>query len=196
MDSLINKIEYILISKNIQIDDSELFHYGLKKLLSNILIFTLVILISMFFHIMIPSLLFLVTLLFLRSKTGGFHFETAQICFTFSILLPIMTVILFDKIDSSRLLVLLICIVCSLLTILFSPINHPNKGLDDNDIKFFKKKTVTSIIILYCVILLLELISRHDFSRYIQLGIIVNFISMAFALIKNNVKIDKGGVKS
>ena len=187
MDYVIDKIEKLFIIKNIEIEDIELFRFGLSKLLANIIVITIIVVISATLHTILPTLGILVSLLFLRSKTGGYHFDNSTKCFLFSVAMPLVVGWVSVSVAVPKTLLLIACMLASILTMMLAPIDHPNKRLSNSEKNYFKKKTIVSMAILYFVILISEvLLPTYEISKFIEIGILTNFISMIFTLIKNH----------
>lgn len=187
MDIIAEKIEKIFTKRNVEILDIELFRFGLSKLLANVIVISIIIGVSLFLHTTMYTMILLATLLFLRSKTGGYHFDSSLICFIFSVIMPIVIGWIFQRIEISRIVIITLYVLSSICTILLSPVDHPNKRLDKQDKVYFKKKTIQSVILLSVLVILLEsIVQAHDISKFITVGILVNFLSIVFTLIRNN----------
>lgn len=186
MEVLLYKIEKLFKDKNIDIPDIELFRFGLSKLFANLIVVVVILCISIFLHTTISSMVLLASFLFLRSKTGGFHFNNSKQCFVFSIVAPVFLGWLIQMIDISKVVPMMGCILAILFTVWLSPVDHPNKKLDENERIYFRKATVRSLLLLLFIIIILErVVHIYEIAKFIQFGIIVNFLSMIFALIRN-----------
>lgn len=189
MDTLLDKIEKLFINKKIEISDMELFQYGLRRLFTNAIVITNIIVISAILHTTISTMILLSTMLYLRSKTGGYHFDDSRKCFLFSIIIPIILGWEFQVIDVSKRILLSCSIIASLLTVLLAPIDHPNRKLDENEKNHFRKAILISIIFLYFIVIVFDNVFHiYYMTKFIEIGIIMNFISLIFALISNSIR--------
>lgn len=172
MNNLSNKLVSIFIKNNI-IDekDKEIYIYGLNQGIIMIFNIITVIIIGIILNMLFLSLLFIITYIPIRVYAGGFHCRTQTKCYIFSVIMQIC-VLLLCKVHflNEPIFILTISITGSIIGFLLSPVEDINKRLDDLEVKVYKKKARTNIIIIQFLTLLTLKYSEYSLIMALAIG--------------------------
>ena len=147
LDKLFSKLK----ESGIEIDEDD-FYYGATTLLNYIVFFVVVFLLSIFLNIEINVLFFVLPYVFLRQYTGGIHLNNSMLCIFMSVLIVIGIPLLSNEIKISKYyFILFIVLFDFLILVFFKTANHKNKGLTNEEIRFYTKKAM-KLMIMYFII--------------------------------------------
>ena len=155
MDKISNKItDYLCLRNFIPEKDREIYNYGFKLILSDIINFSIVILLGLLTNRILEGIVFLITLCGIRRFSGGFHAKTFWLCRVLMILTFIIVWVITELIYNFRLFfpyVIVVDILALIFIAIFSPIKHPNKKLSKKQVKTNKIKATLAAIILIVI---------------------------------------------
>ena len=81
MDRLANTItDYYIRKKIIAEEKREIYSYGFKLIISDVINYIIIISLGIVFNRLIESIVFLITLCGIRQFSGGFHAKTFWLC--------------------------------------------------------------------------------------------------------------------
>lgn len=164
--SLSKKLAKALVNqKHIELEDFELYHYGLFIVLSELFLFSFCVLAGLLLKITVESIVFFVSFLLIRRYAGGLHVKTESKCLALS-LTSLLVSIIFIKIslmNASILFCVVLQLICSILLPIISPADTPQKKLSKKERKVFKRITITILIAFAVIGILLHLL---DFDRF------------------------------
>lgn len=179
------------IRKNI-IDASkrEIYIYGFKLIFSDIINYSLVIVMGIFLNCLIESIVFLITLCGLRIFSGGFHAKTFWVCRISMVLTFIgvmgVTYLLKDVHAISKCIVIIDAISFAVIAFL-APVQNPNKPLTIKQIARNRKKSIIASIFI-------SIISMIFMRININIGVTISnsFAAVAILMIVG-LAVSKGG---
>lgn len=171
----------------------DVFKYCLYRVLSKICFYTSVFIVSivLFRDNLLQSVTFITTLMLLRTRTGGYHLNNADLCMVCSILLYIAGVYTSEYMVSnfSNSLLLILSLSSLMAIAKLAPINHPNLRLSKKEYSAMKVIVYRICICLSLVIVLLFIL-KLDIFYYTCCAIIVDIILIIAAKIaKQELKI-------
>lgn len=187
INKISSKIVEILIKHSlVENEDKELYLYGFFILLSQILYFIIVITIGILFNVIFESIIFYITFQFIRRYAGGYHAKTetrCEILSTLSILCCIVLIKL-SKMYDIRIVLLSVSLVFAVLIFILSPLDTPEKPLNDKEYKYFRKISwiILSLIIIAIIV-----------SFYFKFNVV--FAPCCASLILEGVLIGTGQIK-
>ena len=148
LDKLFSKLK----ESGIEIDEDD-FYYGTTTLLNYIVFFVVVFLLSIFLNIEINASFFVLPYVFLRQYTGGIHLNNSMLCIFMSVLIQTIVIpLLSNEIKISKYyFILFIFLFDFLILVFFKTANHKNKGLTNEEIRFYTKKAM-KLMIMYFII--------------------------------------------
>ena len=120
----------------------------------------------------------------MRSHGGGWHANTAKVCFGLSIIYYLTVVFVSERLpdtfDNLRFMALISAII-----ILLSPVDSINKPLDGEQRKIEKKKTCRYVVAIYCISLILKWNSLTCYVKEINFSLFIVLCSMIFGIVSN-----------
>lgn len=142
-----DKIYRFILNQNINMD-YDVFAYGYYVVTTYCLYLGILIPVSIFNHVFVETLIFIVVFVSLRQYLGGLHFSNYLVCLIVSVFVAIIVPLISCKIGNIpiylRLIIILISILC---TNLIGPIDHKNKKMSIREKEIFRKKA--NIILLF-----------------------------------------------
>lgn len=172
MDKIADFLTGYYIRKNvISKDMAEIYCYGFKLIIADIINFSIIIMLGILFSRIIDSIVFLITLCGLRQFCGGFHAKTFWLCRLSMICTYCGVIILTNIISSYTGIWLGVTITLNIIAIIFiyvfAPIEHPNKPLSAEQ----KRNNRVKSIITSCI---LSIISISFVAMRIKLGVTIS----------------------
>ena len=120
----------------------------------------------------------------MRSHGGGWHANTAKVCFGLSIIYYLTVVFVSERLpdtfDNLRFMALISAII-----ILLSPVDSINKPLDSEQRKIEKKKPCRYVVAIYCISLILKWNSLTCYVKEINISLFIVLCSMIFGIESN-----------
>ena len=153
--------QYLVKCKEVSSYDAEFecYKYGIEVILSSLLNAAVVLIIGFATNYLIESIVFLITFVFVRQFTGGYHADTYFKCNLYLCVLFALLLALYDGLKeyNSLYLILLIDFVSLLVVSFFSPIENRNKFIEKKRKFGLKLKSIlisliisVISIIMYC----------------------------------------------
>ncbi|HHV09736.1 MAG TPA: accessory gene regulator B family protein [Clostridiales bacterium] len=167
------------------------YEYALITLAERVITIGTIVLIALIFRRIVPTICFLVFFLSLRKRTGGYHADEFWKCylgtvFTYVVLMEIAVLLLKNPIFLYGVLFFSIVLIAVIGTV-----NHPNMGMDTDELNESKKAArllgfLEGMIILSLTVLGLDGI----YVVYMSIGVILCAILLCLAkIIKQEVKV-------
>ncbi|MGN0643114.1 MAG: accessory gene regulator ArgB-like protein [Huintestinicola sp.] len=129
----------MVTSNIINIEDRELYTYGLELLIPKTVFYIIVLVLSLLTDTFFPSLLFILFYMSVRSFSGGYHSKTAGFCIVVSTFIYLLMDFLM-KLDFERMeLYLLLAAAVSVGVIfVFSPVESEEKPITADERKRYR----------------------------------------------------------
>lgn len=127
--------DYLIVNRIITDDVREDHIYGFEVLLGKIINYTTLLFLAYINDNFVHTLLFMMTFFPLRARTGGYHCKKAFTCYlgTFAIYMVVTKVI--TQLFIEHISIMILSMLLSAVIIFFlAPINHPDLGLDKEEI--------------------------------------------------------------
>ena len=112
-----------------------------------------IIVISLMFHKLLPTIFFLVFFLELRKKTGGYHLDKFYRCYLASIVSYLVIVIISEKLSEYPQWLFAIVLLAITGIGLIGTANHPNMHMTSDELMESKKSARTIVLLEGCIIL-------------------------------------------
>lgn len=116
----------------------EVYIYGLEIILSCLISTSIILAIGIFIKQIIPTFVFLITFVFIRQYTGGYHASSYFLCKLCTVMSFVISVLLANIFPISRPAFLVLMVIGCLTIWLFGPIENVHKPLTDQDKKKHK----------------------------------------------------------
>lgn len=153
-------------------ENYELYEYTIYITLSSIFHFITVAILGVCFGLFVESIIFYSSFIVVRKFAGGYHAKTPTRCFLVSLMINIAVLFAIKLLSGySGWITDIICIVSFLIILLFSPVEHKNKPLNEREIKIYKRIAVTAAFILMTLFFLLKYFGLFNLANPICFGI-------------------------
>ena len=146
MEKIAKMLMNRLVEKQfIEEDKKDIYFYGLRLILSDIINFSIILLLSVLLNHIISGIVFLITFCSVRKHSGGFHAKTFWLCrltmiTTFLCVVAALEII--SRTSFQYYLVIALNIFSVLIIVCFAPVKHPNKKLSEEQSKSNRKKAI------------------------------------------------------
>ncbi len=152
MEKLANAMTNYYLKKKVIVEDKyEIYLYGFKLIIADIINYMIIITLGIILKKLPESIIFLITLCGLRQFTGGFHAKTFWLCRTSMVITYISVLIITNFIENLKVEILttvLINIFSIIVIMIFAPIENVNKRLSKAQRKSNKIKSIIASILL------------------------------------------------
>ena len=162
--------KWLLQAGAISASDVELYEYGIYSFLFTLCPLGLVLILSIFLHMVAEGILLIMPFILIRKFCGGFHFQSSVLCGIVSTL--VLTAFLLGirlVLDTSGYGWWCVALLLSVAqVIIFSPIDSEGRRLTQNEKKVFKKIAIALSII--TVIVCAVLAAFHQMWAAVSIG--------------------------
>ncbi|MGL5378833.1 accessory gene regulator ArgB-like protein [Clostridium sp.] len=181
-----NMTSFLISNKAIEDDESELYIYGFETLIAFAINIAAILLVGAFFNKFTHTLLFLLCYCPIRQFSGGYHAENYKKCLMVFLSIYMLDIailsVLINKI--SNISVIIMTLVCALIIIKYSPMEHRNNPLSKEERKRYKNTVMLLIGIVLLIVAIGIYNSRfYEYSIYMASSIWCTFIMLKLAII-------------
>ena len=120
----------------------------------------------------------------MRSHGGGWHANTAKMCFGLSIIYYLTVVFVSERLSDTFDNLWFMALISAII-ILLSPVDSINKPLDGEQRKIEKKKAYRYIVAIYSISLILKWNSLTCYVKEINFALFIVLCSMIFGIVSN-----------
>lgn len=173
-----------------QSKDKEIYRYGIQQGLNLALNILTTIIIGCLCDMFLPSILFLVCYMPLRSFCGGYHAKTHLRCYIYSVIMITCILLISKYLTFNTLVYELLVLISFIVIMLLAPVEDQNKILDSDEKKFFRKKAciITVLeVLLYHILLITHYVNGY---KILSISIFSLSILMIIGQIKNHIWIN------
>lgn len=177
-------IVQIMIDRNIiQSKDRELYIFCFKFITEYLLFILVSEIIGVMFQLALPTAVFLITFIAMRSFGGGFHARSELLCMIYSFSTVILyciisTLLLYIWSDILFFCINVVYLLSSVLYVFLSPVDPPNKKISQEKYVYYKTRSVFVCIIITIIYFVLVLSEQHLLYSSIAIGSIVSSMSL------------------
>lgn len=183
-----NVISYLVKTKNISKQDQDLYLYALKIMSRSLINLITVLAIGLLLSMLKESIILFVSFFILRKFVGGLHAESYMVCFCVSTILFVLG-LLTVKYTQYITWIIIISLSCisMILIIIYSPIEHPNKKLNQKEIVTYRKFSIAVSV----VITLISFVCIFLNEKSVSYSFAISQILVAFLMICGKLKYSK-----
>ena len=147
-------VSYLIAFETIPEADRELYQYGVFLLISQILYFTITLILGFALGIVFESIVFFVAFQSIRQIAGGYHATTETKCEILSAGVILLSLIFIKLVNENSLFThaLAIALVCAIVIFLLAPLDTVQRLLSYDEYTAFRKKTRIILIVIITVI--------------------------------------------
>ncbi|ONI43435.1 hypothetical protein AN641_10175 [Candidatus Epulonipiscioides gigas] len=188
LEKLVNEL---VANGHCKSEDKEIVIYGLSTAIELTFNIITMLVLGALFDLLLETVIFLVSFSLIRIYAGGYHCQKSINCYFFStaLFLLILTILKFTSVNYIFIIsIVLICISVPII-LKFAPVETPTKLLDNDEIKYFRKKTVFNLIAELIVVSILFFYNLYYFSYIICLGITLSSITIIIEIFRFKTKV-------
>lgn len=165
--------------------DKEIYHYSIQVLIEKIIGFSVIIILSIRWGMLLETILFLLCFSGIRKHTGGYHAKSFMGCLIISIGIYITYVkFIFQKLSSNIDTNMILLVIATMLILAIGAVNHPNMDWskkEHSDSKMISRITV--VIEVTCIIVFYFLGMEERYILFMSFGVILS----AFLLVLGKI---------
>ena len=184
------KKEYLfdlLLEKKIKID-YDVFDYGLTTLIVYLKFIIIILPLSLILNIKKEIIVFLLFFIPLRRYIGGYHLKSNYSCLIASVLCSVLISFLSKYTPFLPLYIrLILLLICLFFVFKIGTVDHPNKKLKINEKKYYKKKSLTVVMIYMLFIVFLYNYENHIVLNTALYALLFSVISLILANYKKKL---------
>lgn len=188
VESFANKItSFLIYSKVIEEKEYELYLYGFKTLIAFIVNIVVILFIGSMIDRFKETALFLLCYCPIRQFTGGYHADSYKKCLISFVLIylaniSVVEILAYNNLDH---LIIVAMLISYIGIYFFSPLEHRNNPLSDNERKKYRKVAMrlASIVIIFSIIGI-NFTIIYKYSIYTGSVIICIYIMLILGIIK------------
>lgn len=163
MEALSEKIITNMIKSGVSIEaDREIYVYGLTQLFRTLLNVFSTVIIGFCMGMLAESVVFVICLMLIRSYSGGYHSDSPVRCYLISVIAVIMSLGSIKLSIWNEYLSALVMVASIVILLLYAPIGHRNKQLEEIEVLVYKKRLrliLVAITVIFVALLLAKQLS-------------------------------------
>lgn len=159
------------LKKVINVDEEDVYRFGLECLLLEVIHYSSYIVISFILKMTIPMLVSAMVLIPLRRKSGGYHARTRGRCYLFSCTIVVVTCLL-NKIIFPLWLSIITLLLSNVIVVALTPVENENRSLDQTEQKKFRKQALV-ILMMADVAVIISYIADWVIFQWLLNGVII-----------------------
>ena len=184
-EQLSKRLTNWLIKKNaVDFEDTEIYQHGINRIFNIVLLYITSAVLGAIFNQLYQSVLFLVSLIMLRSFSGGYHASSSIKCYFLTFITVTSYLLVNNYVSLNRFIWLVLLIMFGIIIFLLSPIGTCNKPLDDIERIIYKKKTIIVWCLEFSIALIFIVLNFPD--AYIS--IVYSHLIVSLALISEKLR--------
>lgn len=168
-------LEQLITFEIINRKDMEVYRFGLEVLFLKCFHYISYLVIAFLGGEIICFLLFFVAFSLLRKNAGGYHSETRRGCYIISCLTVVLVVILPKWVELKGAMIIgaiVLLIASDMLIIGLAPLGNKNRELDNEEKKYFRKKSVFILVLENILLILLLIMNINEFALPIVAAVV------------------------
>lgn len=182
-------VDFLIMNNVVELVNKELYQYGFFILLSDIFSILLITFFGIFLNCFFESVLFYFIFRFIRIFAGGFHANTETRC---EILISLLflgstyTISISKQVNIFK-IILGITIFAILIITIFSPLDTPEKPLEPDEKKKYRKISLSILLIIVLIIIISIILKIKLFIVPCCLSLILESILLVAGVIKGRL---------
>lgn len=165
------------------------YQYGFQIGLEMLCCFSVSLSIAIYMQMIPEFIVFTGIFMLLRTYAGGVHLDSFGACFTCSVVVQTIVLLIDSKYSFSILTSWIIIFISIFLVLKFAPVENVNRELDNKEKKHCKRMTEKIIIGIFVVASCGTLCDKDEIVSLIALTVLVVLISQYIGTVK--YKVDK-----
>lgn len=183
---LAESLTYLLIKhKKLDIEDRDIYIYGLEAILLNGSLIVSFLIISLLFDMLFHFIGCIIFFIPLRIFVGGYHAKKSEICFMMSIITYIVTLIAvkYNSELYQDIKILIVTIVALIIMGVGAPLKDPNHPLADYQYKR-NKRVLFGIVIIDFALFIVFVMCEFQIASSVIMFVLTVFIMFLTAVVQ------------
>ena len=190
MEALSEKIIVNMIKSGVSIEaDREIYVYGLTQLFRTLLNVFSTAIIGFCMGMLAESVVFVICLMLIRSYSGGYHSDSPIRCYLISVIAVIMALGSIKLSIWNEYLSALVMVVSVGILLLYAPIGHRNKQLEEIEILIYKRRLKWILLLLTVAFMMFVLVNWITLAYAVSSTVLLSAV-MLLAIKITNQQID------
>lgn len=190
MEALSEKIIANMIKSGVSIEaDREIYVYGLTQLFRTLLNVFSTVIIGFCMGMLAESVVFVICLMLIRSYSGGYHSDSPIRCYLISVIAVIMALGSIKLSIWNEYLSALVMVVSVGILLLYAPIGHRNKQLEEIEILIYKRRLKWILLLLTVAFMMFVLVNWITLAYAVSSTVLLSAV-MLLAIKITNQQID------
>lgn len=175
---------YLIINKIIDIEDRDIYIYGLELLISTLFTSISILILGFFTGEWVSGVAYLSVYIFLKSYTGGYHAKHYYECYIYSILVFIVLIIIknITLLNCQPIIGLFSLFFSTIIVFKFAPVVNKNNPKTKEEIAKNKKIGRRRILLLGIIVVLGYIVKAELMDLWFMLAI--TELSIAYSILK------------
>lgn len=174
--------------ETIQSEDRELYRYGFEQGLTMLLNLVTTLVIGLLFGKLLEVCLFMAAYIPLRSYAGGYHAKTPFRCYLLSIVILTAVMLFMKYLALDNIVYYLMILVSGAVILILSPVEDKNKPLDDSELKVYKNRASSILLIEMIAFIVSKLLNLQSVFIAICYAMLILSILLVVGKMKNKMK--------
>lgn len=174
--------------ETIQSEDRELYRYGFEQGLTMLLNLVTTLVIGLLFGKLLEVCLFMAAYIPLRSYAGGYHAKTPFRCYLLSIVILTAVMLFMKYLALDNIVYCLMILVSGAVILILSPVEDKNKPLDDSELKVYKNRASSILLIEMIAFIVSKLLNLQSVFIAICYAMLILSILLVVGKMKNKMK--------
>jgi accessory gene regulator B len=162
----------------IQIEEKDVYEYGISQLMINILDTLSIFLLAIFFHKVVAACFYIICFCMLRKYAGGYHARRIIGCYIITVGSAFLMLIMISFWSISIEIITAVWLVSGIIVFLFAPVQNVNKKLDDVECMEYRRRAIIIWILESALMWVLLRLGFSEVAEGILFGDILIVISM------------------
>lgn len=179
MEALSEKIITNMIKSGVSIEaDREIYVYGLTQLFRTLLNLFTTVIIGFCMGMLLESIVFVICLMFIRSYSGGYHSNSPLRCYIISVIAVIMALGSIKLSVWNEYSSVLVMVISNGILLLYAPIGHRNKQLEDIEVLVYKRRLRWILLALTVTFMIFVLVNWITLSYAVSSAILLSAVML------------------
>ncbi len=171
-------------------DKIEVCVYGLELLISDTIVITITMILSIITNTFFYTILLLSVFIFLRCQSGGFHASSHFRCnvLFFAAYIVSLLLVKFISVSIMKYVAIIMSVISLIEIFLYAPIEHPNKPISKKKKEKFKVRSIVATIAFTFFVIVL---SAWETTSIYSLGISLGIFFVGLSIMAETKKLSK-----
>lgn len=185
-------VQFMLKHSIIEAEDAEIYQFGFNQLIFISINLITTVIIGIVFSMLFESIIFLVSYMVVRVYAGGYHAKTQFKCYIISSFFIVLALLGVKYIIWEGIASIVAITIAAIVIYKLSPVETPNKPLDEIETKIYKTKSRQRLVAIYVLCIMAKILDYEVIFKSIAMAIIIlSFVLLIGQQINRHEKKEK-----